>query len=1793
MGQQLSVLSASVTKELLAALDASPGYRSRLQQIVLQYQSDRSLSPAQILQWSAEKLVADATNAQHELGARFLPALAACDLRGFDATTVTQCIAQAAMQYLEELKLDINFHLRFFDCAHRGSVEAMKKIEPFVEINYQNESGSSALMIAAHHNHVNMVEHLLALHASINLQDHLGWSALMFACREGHAELVDLLLQEEYDTELELTTQTGINALMCAADAGHTRIVRTLMEKGADVNACTNVRICKTRTLRNCELERKSERSLMTLLCLVFLMRQTGDTALLQACHSGHVAIVRLLLSAGADVNVSGKHLCSPSLLAARFGSYEILELLVAAGADIAAQDEQGRTVCNFEQDGQVAAALQRGVVGRFNRSIRPGGGSMKQQMLMGRSGMGHASTSNSIQDSPSGGSQYSASSPAASSAASAASPSGHPRYTPHPNAALKPSRGSAPHGATAPSPLGESRSPSPGLPPVRTRKAGGAAAPPVTVGRNSAAAAASSSAAARAHGAVAGSAASVTSSVAPSPIAATALASSRAFQHPMMSGGAAAASGTELSDEALEAMEANMEQILSRRDPASARNAASSASSNQSSRKSTLADATAPPPARVQRHVPSAVSAAPTAGAASASSAPRNILKSSRVDSPTYPPRGSRSAAATAATVAPLPPSMSRLDSDNVHQEEEPESEHDEHEESEEGEEDDIDEAGSEQQRRRPPVHSDAIGELISGEDDESERLSASPPPSAPPPRSLPSLQPASVSPYKRALEAHLAQRMSDEGVVEGREEAIAPPSRNQGPRASKSKASRHAKPTKSAEPVAAAPTASGAREEAVLADGLARLPMDAAQIAQVAAHLSATAATVGLVVAPPARGADSPVVEAAASPLATTPHAATDSRGRNEAASMDAPATTASPAPPAHRAALREVVAAAFLQKQVEAAAAAESQPVSRPTALLLPPSRPKPTDVIHSADLADSELEEESVSSQHAASASPQMRAAVPTAVDPKSELLTASVSPDAIVLSEPTVVLEPMPQTNALPSALPEQPTTPAKPASEPHDADSASAAALSHAPASAAVAATVAAPSAAASSRSKSKGSKASSNGGGGGRKQKLVEIAAPLPPKPVHLIQSPFHPQLNQQQPKVSPSGSPMHAAAAVPAALQTLLGPFQLAKTSPTLRPSKPNEQMQRSMPLIPTAAPVFAGAAAAPHTNGSSGYPQSRGSSSKSSASSSPLLAATAPPPSSGSRRDTSQAAADSWLTAHGFDRVARSSLAGFTMSDLRSLEHADCVELLGDRVGPVLFIKLRHHPQEAQKQTPQQPHQPQEPQLIPESPVAADAHEDPTPEDPAPHPASWLEAAVHGMQAAAQKDAEEAQRQSLHDAAENEQDEGLPREQETHDAEAAEAADKALPSTATDRAPEPHPSPTRPPPAAVHDDDGSEPDHSSEDDDDYSPLAPHQPAAKDHLAGYSDRSGSEDESPAARRGVLTGRLQAVESAPTPTRGPSAATPSSAAAPVPAPLASPSSALSSPLSSLSEVRARASNFTRGLSESLRSSFIFQGADAVDRSPPVAQSPSTAETAAALAAASGSPASASTPSASAQPAASGSKPIKTSVASLSAVQAAIDGEVDAPRAAAAAVSRPSNGRRPRQASAEPASVVAAAPPVAVPVVSVISPAAASSSTPPAASASASASGSRWFSSLEKSMSSSVQSLKYKLAGTTRNEEIRKTQPHVIRRAAAAAAAASAAEEESLEAVEAKARSRHRREESEEQDHKLGMRTATREAHAGPRVAYERSWDKDGSAEPSPARAARHAPPPDDYFTSF
>ncbi|HEX8844826.1 MAG TPA: ankyrin repeat domain-containing protein [Pyrinomonadaceae bacterium] len=67
-------------------------------------------------------------------------------------------------------------------------------------------------------------------------------------------------------------------------------------------------------------------------------------SALLWAALNGHAEIVRLLIKAGADVNVQDWEANTPLMRAAQSGHREVVEDLIAAGADKNARNKEGKT---------------------------------------------------------------------------------------------------------------------------------------------------------------------------------------------------------------------------------------------------------------------------------------------------------------------------------------------------------------------------------------------------------------------------------------------------------------------------------------------------------------------------------------------------------------------------------------------------------------------------------------------------------------------------------------------------------------------------------------------------------------------------------------------------------------------------------------------------------------------------------------------------------------------------------------------------------------------------------------------------------------------------------------------------------------------------------------------------------------------------------------------------------------------------------------------------------------------------------------------------------------------------------------------------------------------------------------------------------------------------------------------------------------------------------------------------------------------------------------------------------
>lgn len=115
--------------------------------------------------------------------------------------------------------------------AKAGSWRAVRALAELrgTRIDATDTSESNALMYAALHGELQMVEFLIARKAEVNKT---GWAPLHFAAANGHADIVRYLLEHHAYIDAESPNRT--TPLMMAARQGHPTVATLLVEEGAD-----------------------------------------------------------------------------------------------------------------------------------------------------------------------------------------------------------------------------------------------------------------------------------------------------------------------------------------------------------------------------------------------------------------------------------------------------------------------------------------------------------------------------------------------------------------------------------------------------------------------------------------------------------------------------------------------------------------------------------------------------------------------------------------------------------------------------------------------------------------------------------------------------------------------------------------------------------------------------------------------------------------------------------------------------------------------------------------------------------------------------------------------------------------------------------------------------------------------------------------------------------------------------------------------------------------------------------------------------------------------------------------------------------------------------------------------------------------------------------------------------------------------------------------------------------------------------------------------------------------------
>jgi len=169
-------------------------------------------------------------------------------------------------------------------------------------VKARDARGRTALLAATRNDRVAIARALIAAGADVNAKDDIDDSPYLYAGAEGRIEILKMTLAAGAD--LKSTNRYGGTALIPAAHHGHPEAVRILLGTAIDKDH----------------------------------INKLGWTALLEAVILGdggptHTEIVRLLVEAGANVNLADRDGVTPLTHARRRGFGEMARILESRGA--------------------------------------------------------------------------------------------------------------------------------------------------------------------------------------------------------------------------------------------------------------------------------------------------------------------------------------------------------------------------------------------------------------------------------------------------------------------------------------------------------------------------------------------------------------------------------------------------------------------------------------------------------------------------------------------------------------------------------------------------------------------------------------------------------------------------------------------------------------------------------------------------------------------------------------------------------------------------------------------------------------------------------------------------------------------------------------------------------------------------------------------------------------------------------------------------------------------------------------------------------------------------------------------------------------------------------------------------------------------------------------------------------------------------------------------------------------------------------------------------------------------
>ncbi len=262
--------------------------------------------------------------------------------------------------------VDINGDTPLCIAAEKGQKDLVALLlQNRASVDLARTDGATPLLSAAQNGHTEIASLLLQKGATVDLATANGVTPLHFAAQEGHTALAALLLQK--GASVDLAKADGATPLFMAAQEGHTLLAALLLQNGASINqaridGATPLLLAAKQghadIVSALILQNKSDlaaqgfftRSRKYFFATPYVDKThlKGNAPLIVAIQKGHLAVVSVLVAAGASIDLPDEQNNTPLLQAVRKKNPQIAALLLQAGANSSIKNKAGQSALDL-----------------------------------------------------------------------------------------------------------------------------------------------------------------------------------------------------------------------------------------------------------------------------------------------------------------------------------------------------------------------------------------------------------------------------------------------------------------------------------------------------------------------------------------------------------------------------------------------------------------------------------------------------------------------------------------------------------------------------------------------------------------------------------------------------------------------------------------------------------------------------------------------------------------------------------------------------------------------------------------------------------------------------------------------------------------------------------------------------------------------------------------------------------------------------------------------------------------------------------------------------------------------------------------------------------------------------------------------------------------------------------------------------------------------------------------------------------------------------------------------------